>query len=369
MVREITNEGGQGQKSSAYSAAGFTATDPISGSTQEMLASGEVPVDTENSHTHNELAGLGTSIPVVTPTAVYTPNYRRGGFAGNAEFGCTTYIDGVEVGSHPCTMSQLAGADSSFFDIYRVGHKDNTRPEPKPGKPDDIIRVYSDTTLTRTWIGTAFFFRSYGSDVAPSHGLSLPVTDLKGFGFGGQSSLVRSGGCLFGFGIAVSRSNPPTSTASSESAIDAAKAEIGRIMGEAGHRVTFDSIASADAWYQITLQGGVSGDSWASGFLGTGVGSLWTGYLNDQASKVGLAATGAKAIGIAMGRIIAHEAVIHNFLGRDNTQHTKDGLTQKAFNPRTLLTPRPSKEFRVPFARGVELHQLCEPRRIPLNYV
>ncbi len=78
-------------------------------------------------------------------------------------------------------MSQLAGADSSFFDIYRVGHKDNTRPEPKPGEDDGIIRVYSDTTLTRTWIGTAFFFRSYGSDIAPSHGLTQPSKNMQNF--------------------------------------------------------------------------------------------------------------------------------------------------------------------------------------------
>ncbi|CAN5407752.1 hypothetical protein BH10ACI3_BH10ACI3_12080 [soil metagenome] len=92
----------------SYTGIGFTASDPITGSTQDMPTSGEVPADTSTSQTRNELAGLGTSIPAVapTPTATYAPNYHRGGYAGNAGSGCI--LNGFESTPRDC-RDALAG--------------------------------------------------------------------------------------------------------------------------------------------------------------------------------------------------------------------------------------------------------------------
>jgi len=78
-----------------FTAIGFKVTDPVSGSTQELKPSGEIPTPTGpygNPHARIELAGLGTSVPTTQPPSFPEPDYGSGGFVGDAGFGCV--VDG-----------------------------------------------------------------------------------------------------------------------------------------------------------------------------------------------------------------------------------------------------------------------------------
>ena len=175
------------------------------------------------------------------------------------------------------------------------------------------------------------------------------------------------GGCLFHFNIAISKSNPPESAAATALVVAAAKKEITQLLTSAGHRVTFDDRIGADDSYNITLQGGSgtgsSANSWASGWPGTGVGSLWTGYLMSQTSD-----KDSEVIGTAIGRIIAHEAVAHNFLSWSNKFHTKKGLTRTSFSASDLFD-KGSGKFGIPIIKAAELRQACERRAPPIDHV
>ena len=315
-----------------YDITVFQLTDPVSGST----IGGE--------HGRNELAALGTSVPETEPPAIPVQNYRKGGYAWNAESGCQINYGPVSCSTMVAFIRALGGTvmGGEIFSVWRYRKfKILDDDDSLEGEGDD------NTVLVDQWYEVH----------------STPIPALSSGEGDGRS------GCLFKFGFVASRTNTPTSASTGASALQAARDEIERILAEAGHRVTFDPNATADASYLVTLQGGESGDSWASGSLGTGVGSLWTGFLSKKATKVGFSATGAKAIGLAMGRIIAHEAVTHNFLSRDNKQHTKTGLTQKEFVPKLLFDSKESKNFRIPIMQNIELNQLCRPPAIPDNVV
>jgi hypothetical protein len=73
-------------------ALGFTVTDPVSRSTQELYPSGAVPLPTNDPHARNELAGLGTYVPTDAGSASeWEPG--RGGNPSDAEGGCVAYVD------------------------------------------------------------------------------------------------------------------------------------------------------------------------------------------------------------------------------------------------------------------------------------
>ncbi|MFN0277493.1 MAG: hypothetical protein ACKVRN_02710 [Pyrinomonadaceae bacterium] len=88
---------------------GFTLTDPVSGSTQQLNQSGSTPDPYPNStpdmssHSRVELAGLGTVVPNGTPEVFPLPDYGAGGFGGNARTGCVD-VDGSPI---PCNVLAL----------------------------------------------------------------------------------------------------------------------------------------------------------------------------------------------------------------------------------------------------------------------
>ncbi len=81
------------------SAIGFKVTDPISGSTQELLTSGAIPDPEDAPAARNEMAGLGTSVPTIDPDSYPEPEIG-GGSPGDAEGGCR--IDGFSFGTQHC---------------------------------------------------------------------------------------------------------------------------------------------------------------------------------------------------------------------------------------------------------------------------
>ncbi|MBK8464969.1 MAG: hypothetical protein IPL32_03990 [Chloracidobacterium sp.] len=332
------------------SALGFKVTDPISGSTQDILVSGAIPDPTEAPYARNELAGLGTSIPIPPPGSSlltyfppfnYNMGYGMGGFAGNAQSGC------VDDNNNPIPCSP--DSDKKTGEYCKLDNGEL-------GQYDKNGNCKSVKTVTLV------------VDVEDSSEPTIEtfVGRLSGGGRGNGAE-----GCLFYIGIVNSKTNPPTATSMTPDARKSAREEITRIFDSGGHRVTFDFQDVLDGHvdrsnsYTITLQGGAgegkSSHSWASGHQGRGVGNLWTGYMESQANDVGNVATSANAIGIAMGRVVAHESIIHNFLNRPNGGHTEDGVTRSAFTSKELLLPNTSHLYGIPRKELEELNRLCHP--------
>src|ERR1043166_5588519 len=117
----------------------FKVTDPVTGSTQRMESDGSVSND-ELSRT--EMAGFDTSVPLPAPDS-YPPPPHHAGDPGDAEFGCITYWNGMEVKRRACTHAQLAGADDVDWNwqetiiltgqLWHKGSRDGWRYPATPG--------------------------------------------------------------------------------------------------------------------------------------------------------------------------------------------------------------------------------------------
>ncbi len=352
IARQGIDEGGTTET------VGWEHRDPSGLSTRTTYASGG---GTEV-FASSELDALGNNVGTL---AVVSPVINKPGMSGGDSMAFTDVKSGSV--SQAGVLAPGTFANSAVFTysngqqgIAAVNHPDHELPggrflvnlprhDPRQINPNDLVE---NVDLSRYLRQSSI--RTFGIGV--------------NFGIVGQSPTPPMG-CRFRIGIAQNSNNPPTKIATSTGALQAAQNEIVRIFNDAGHQVTFDPKAWVDNFYVITLQGGASGLSLASAFdVGTLNGSLWTGHLQTEASKVG-ASKNEQAIGTAMGRIIAHEAVTHNFLLLSNKKHTKNGLTRESFYPMDLFNINAGEKFRIPIMQNADLLQGCRSPKIPDNYV
>ena len=200
-----------------------------------------------------------------------------------------------------------------------------------------------------------------------------PAADF-GTNGGGRGEDMRP--CTFQFFFAVNRNSTPSTDYTNSEVLLAAQREITQILATAGHRAVFgNSNEPVDGSYSITIQGGTNGTALATGIFGSGFGSLWTGRFTAMAKSLdGSADNTSVGRGVAIGRVVAHEAVTHNFLMYENGfgkpfQHTKDGLTRPNFGS-SVFSIKESGQYQIPAAQNGELWRLCGAgRQIPGNYV
>ncbi len=72
-------------------------------------------------------------------------------------------------------------------------------------------------------------------------------------------------------------------------------------------------------------------------------------------------------MGLALGRVVAHEAVTHYLLSLSNAQHTGSGLTRAGFGS-NLFSSDASNQYNILAAQAAELRNHCRPVNIPDNY-
>ncbi|MFN0277496.1 MAG: hypothetical protein ACKVRN_02725 [Pyrinomonadaceae bacterium] len=134
-------------------ANGLRVTDPISGSTQEILPDGTVPHPSPYPYSRNELAGLGTSVPTETLESYPLPEYGQGGNPGSAASGCLGYVDNVPTSCAKAIRSLIRENGKLLSDPrdlpigFSVVAKFNPNSGRKPPdhKPDpDKIQVFTD---------------------------------------------------------------------------------------------------------------------------------------------------------------------------------------------------------------------------------
>ncbi|MBX3283303.1 MAG: RHS repeat-associated core domain-containing protein [Acidobacteria bacterium] len=173
-----------------------------------------------------------------------------------------------------------------------------------------------------------------------------------------------SGLCVFKINIRV---NPDIRQGlfGNQNVINAAQAEITRIVTAAGHSVTFDVNARADRSYTINVVGGTSSSNALGSTLGigkyNGYGWVFGGELSALSN--GVLGLNDERRGLAVGRVIAHEMITHQLLARDNSTgrngHTGSGVTRAGFG-REVFDPR-SNRFNVPQDLIKFLDALCLP--------
>jgi hypothetical protein len=144
--------------------------------------------------------------------------------------------------------------------------------------------------------------------------------------------------------------------------IQIAQAEFARILRNAGFRAIFDpEDGKATKSYDLTLVTGTNSGTIAQGQKGVGYGDLYTGQLRLMAMKSAFGYL-REGIGVAIGRVAAHEAILHNFLNRGNNGHTPDGVTKSPFLGDELFKfdPATNTRFEVPADITNDLRDLCD---------
>ena len=164
-------------------------------------------------------------------------------------------------------------------------------------------------------------------------------------------------------------------TYGTQAVINAARAEITRIFGQAGHTVSFNSSgAGADGSYTASLVSGRSqsgnalGDTYAVGYPG---GRIYTGALTNFALRNIYSGNGTEGytnagMGLGLGRVIAHETVTHYLLSLSNAQHTASGLTRASFGG-NLFSSAAASAYNIPISQAAELRNTCLPSTSPNN--
>ncbi len=149
--------------------------------------------------------------------------------------------------------------------------------------------------------------------------------------------------------------------------------EISRIFQSGGQNVVFDHPGQADggsiniavvqaypqqAALAIAAQGSSPTDPSIYGFTLLNSGNAWVNSSNIWwQTNTGFSGYYASS-SIKYGRVAAHEAVQHGFLGRYDTSHLGD-VTEAAEN--SYLTKKNTDRFNISIATKIALNRLCQP--------
>lgn len=206
MVTEVSSNGGHSQTSvylgnskiadERNGGLRFTLTDIVSGSSRETDADGAIPPYEESNQSRVELAGLGTSLPLSTPTSMPAPNYKKGGSLANPEGGCS--IDGGPlIGPGMCgrilrAMGVQFIGNTLIVQTWREEHRFANAPGPR----GQTLEWVAENYIGSDWrhIGTEIFeFPMMAGNVAwEKKALSSCVVKLLGGYF--QDQLVDGRG-------------------------------------------------------------------------------------------------------------------------------------------------------------------------------